>query len=95
MNIFLNKKQFYLFILFYSICSIFFALYVEHILQYKACTLCIYQRIPFLISFLIGNFGSAMKKIIEKKLLKFSLILSFLLIIFAYLIYKFLINFMN
>ena len=49
----------------------------------------------FLIAFLIGNFGSAMKKIIEKKLLKFSLILSIILIIFAYLIYKFLINFIN
>ena len=49
----------------------------------------------FLIAFLIGNFGSAMKKIIEKKLLKFSLILSFVLIIFAYLIYKFLIKFIN
>ena len=49
----------------------------------------------FLIAFLVGNFGSAMKKIIEKKLLKFSLILSFVLIIFAYLIYKFLINFIN
>ena len=49
----------------------------------------------FLIAFLVGNFGSAMKKIIEKKLLKFSLILSLVLIIFAYLIYKFLINFMN
>ena len=49
----------------------------------------------FIIAFLVGNFGSAMKKIIEKKLLKFSLILSAILIIFAYLIYKFLINFMN
>ena len=49
----------------------------------------------FLIAFLVGNFGSAMKKIIEKKLLKFSLILSAIFIIFAYLIYKFLINFMN
>ena len=49
----------------------------------------------FLIAFLVGNFGSAMKKIIEKKFLKFSIILSILLIIFAYLIYKFLINFMN
>ena len=49
----------------------------------------------FLISFLIGNFGSAMKKIIEKKLLKFSIILSIVLIIFSYLIYKFLINFIN
>lgn len=49
----------------------------------------------FIIAFLVGNFGSAMKKIIEKKLFKFSLILSAILIIFAYLIYKFLINFMN
>ena len=49
----------------------------------------------FLIAFLVGNFGSTMKKIIEKKLLKFSLILSLALTIFAYLIYKFLINFMN
>ncbi len=49
----------------------------------------------FLIAYLVGNFGSAMKKIIEKKLLKFSLILSIVLIIFAYLVYKFLINFMN
>ena len=49
----------------------------------------------FLIAFLIGNFGSTMKKIIEKKLLKFSIILSIVLIIFSYLIYKFLINFIN
>jgi len=49
----------------------------------------------FLIAFLVSNFGSAMKKIIEKKLVKFSIILSIILIILAYLIYKFLINFMN
>ena len=49
----------------------------------------------FLIAFLVGNFGSAMKKIIEKKLLKFSIILSIILIIFAYLIYKFLVNFVS
>ena len=49
----------------------------------------------FLIAFLIGNFGPTMKKIIEKKLLKFSIILSIILIIFAYTIYKFLNNFIN
>ncbi|MFL2902199.1 MAG: YqaA family protein [Candidatus Pelagibacter sp.] len=49
----------------------------------------------FLIAFLIGNFGTAMKKIIEKRLLKFSIILSVLLIILAYLIYKFLTNFIS
>ena len=49
----------------------------------------------FIIAFLIGNFGPAMKKIIEKKLLKVSIILSILIIIFAYLVYKFLVNFMS
>ena len=49
----------------------------------------------FIIAFLIGNFGSAMKKIIEKKLLKVSILASIVLIIFAYLIYKFLLNFIG
>ena len=49
----------------------------------------------FIIAFLIGNFGSAMKKIIEKKLLKVSMVLSTVLIIFAYLIYKLLVNFIS
>ena len=49
----------------------------------------------FIIAFLIGNFGSAMKKIIEKKLLKVSMVLSIILIIFAYLIYKLLVNFIS
>ena len=47
----------------------------------------------FIIAFLIGNFGSAMKKIIEKKLLTFSILLSIIIIIVAYLLYKYLINF--
>jgi len=49
----------------------------------------------FLIAFLVGNFGPAMKKIIEKKLLKVSIIASLIIIIFAYLVYKFLVNFIN
>ncbi len=49
----------------------------------------------FFIAFLIGNFGPTMKKIIEKKLLKFSIFFSVILIIFAYFIYKFLNNFIN
>ena len=49
----------------------------------------------FLIAFLIGNFGQTMKKIIEKKLLKFSILLSVILIGFAFFIYKFLNNFIS
>ncbi len=49
----------------------------------------------FLIAFLIGNFGPAMKKIIEKKLLTVSIIFSIAIIIVAYFVYNFLINFTN
>ena len=49
----------------------------------------------FLIAFLIGNFGQTMKKIIEKKLFKFSILASVILIVFAFFIYKFLDNFIS
>ena len=57
MNLVLNKKKYYLFILVYSLIAIFFALYVEHILQYKACKLCLYQRIPYLLAIFISFVG--------------------------------------
>ena len=57
MNIFLNKKNFYLFVLIYSLSAIFFALYIEYILGYKPCKLCIYQRIPYIISIFISFVG--------------------------------------
>ena len=49
----------------------------------------------FFLAFLIGNFGHTMKKIIEKKLLKFSILASAILIGFAFFIYKFLNNFIS
>ena len=49
----------------------------------------------FLISFLIGNFGPAMKKIIEKKLLTVSIVLAVFLVVLAYLVYNFLLKFSN
>ena len=49
----------------------------------------------FLIAFLIGNFGPAMKKMIEKRLLTASIIFSIIVIVLAYFIYNFLINFTN
>ena len=57
MNIFLNKKNFYLFILFYSLLAIFFALYVEYFLQYKPCKLCLYQRVPYIAAIFISFIG--------------------------------------
>tara|TARA_B100001250_G_scaffold349762_1_gene321144 strand:+ start:1778 stop:2386 length:609 start_codon:yes stop_codon:yes gene_type:complete len=47
----------------------------------------------FIISFLIGNFGTTMKKIIEKRLITISIIFSIIIILIAYFVYNFLINF--
>ena len=49
----------------------------------------------FIIAFLIGNFGSTMKKIIEKKLITFSIIFTIIVIVVAYLVYSFLTNFIS
>ena len=57
MNTFLNKKKFYLFVLFYSLLAIFFALYIEYILGFKPCKLCLYQRIPYVIAIFISFIG--------------------------------------
>ena len=57
MNILLKKKNFYIFILFYSLLAIFFALYIEYILGYEACKLCLYQRIPFLVAIFVSFIG--------------------------------------
>ena len=57
MNIFLNKKNFYLFILFYSLFAILFALYIEYILNYNPCKLCLYQRIPYIIAIFVSFIG--------------------------------------
>ena len=57
-----NIKKFYIIIFSLSFFSLIAALYLEYILGFKPCILCIYQRIPYaiailisLIAFLIGN----------------------------------------
>ena len=57
MNIILKIKNFYLFILFYSLLAILFALYTEYILGFKPCKLCLYQRIPYVIAIFISFIG--------------------------------------
>ncbi len=47
----------------------------------------------FIIAYLIGNFGSTMKKIIEKKLLKLSIFFAIILIIVVFFVYNFLLTF--
>ena len=49
-----NIKKFYIIIFTLSFFSLVGALYVEYILGFKPCILCIYQRIPYAIAILIS-----------------------------------------
>ena len=53
----LIQKFFYQIIIIISIFIILSALYIEHILSVSACKLCLYQRIPYIISIIICFFG--------------------------------------
>ena len=57
MNNILEIKRFYIIIFIVSFLSLFIALYIEFFLGYKPCKLCIYQRIPYLISIFIAFLG--------------------------------------
>ena len=57
MILFPNRKKFYLIILFVSFISIISALYIEYILQYEPCKLCIYQRLPYVAAIFISFIG--------------------------------------
>ena len=57
MILFPNRKNFYLIIFFISLISIISALYIEYILQYQPCKLCIYQRLPYLAAIFVSFIG--------------------------------------
>ena len=57
MSLLLIRKNFYLIILFVSITSIISALYIEYILHYEPCRLCIYQRLPYLAAIFVSLIG--------------------------------------
>ena len=49
-----NIKKFYIIIFTLSFFSLAAALYIEYILGFKPCILCVYQRIPYAIAMLIS-----------------------------------------
>ena len=57
MIIFPNRKKFYLIILFVSFISIISALYIEYMLQYEPCKLCVYQRLPYIAAIFVSFIG--------------------------------------
>ena len=57
MILFPNRKNFYLIILSISLISLISALYIEYILQYEPCKLCIYQRLPYIAAIFVSFIG--------------------------------------
>ena len=57
MNFILKRKNIYLLIFIYSIIAVLSAIYIEKILGFLPCKLCVYQRIPFLVAIFICFLG--------------------------------------
>ena len=53
----LSTKKIFLYLLIYSILSLSFALFLEYVLNYKPCQLCLYQRIPYLLILIFSIVG--------------------------------------
>ncbi len=72
----MKLKYFYPLIFLISFFTILSALYIEYILSVPACTLCLYQRIPYIISIILCFFGYFFP---NNRIWIFLLILTFLL----------------
>ena len=62
MNSIFEIKKFYITIFVISIFSLLTALFIEFFLGYSPCKLCVYQRIPYLISIFITFLGISYSK---------------------------------
>ena len=80
MNKILNAKNFYTIIALLSILSLSGAIYIEYVLGVKACKLCLYQRIPYMVAIFLCFFGySNLKKPLWIYLITFNFLLSLIL----------------
>tara|TARA_B100000427_G_C15506788_1_gene594368 strand:- start:91 stop:576 length:486 start_codon:yes stop_codon:yes gene_type:complete len=50
----LSKKKIFLGLLIFSLLSLIYVVFVEYYLGYKACKLCLYQRIPYILVFIFS-----------------------------------------
>jgi len=57
MNNFFNIKNFYFLLALLSICSLISAVYIEYAIGIKPCKLCLYQRLPYIVSIFLCFFG--------------------------------------
>ena len=54
---YLDKNKLFIFVFLLSTFSLLGALFIEHILKVYPCKLCVYQRIPYLLSVFVCFFG--------------------------------------
>ena len=57
MNNFCNIKNFYFLLALLSICTLISAVYIEYAIGIKPCKLCLYQRLPYIVSIFLCFFG--------------------------------------
>ena len=80
MNNIFEIKKFYIIIFIISLLSLLIDLYIEFFLKYEPCKLCVYQRIPYLISIFLTFLGASYpKNLIWVYALLLTFFLSFLL----------------
>ena len=73
-------KNFYFIVALLSIFTLASAIYIEYVLGVKACKLCLYQRIPYMVAIFLCFFGySNLKKPLWIYLITFNFLLSLIL----------------
>ncbi|MGA0193710.1 MAG: disulfide bond formation protein B [Pelagibacteraceae bacterium] len=71
-----NNKYILVGILSFSICSLLIAYYIEYVLGHKPCNLCLIERVPYFISFILTSFVLALNRL--EKIISIIIFLSFI-----------------
>ena len=71
-----NNKYILLGILSFSICSLLIAYYIEYVLGHNPCNLCLIERVPYFISFILTAFILVLNRL--GKIISIIILLSFI-----------------
>ena len=71
-----NNKYILVGILSFSICSLLIAYYIEYVLGHKPCNLCLIERVPYFISFILTAFILVLNRL--GKIISIIILLSFI-----------------
>lgn len=71
-----NNKYILVGILSFSISSLLIAYYIEYALGHKPCNLCLIERVPYFISFILTSFVLALNRL--EKIISIIILLSFI-----------------